>query len=79
MNMTYQELNMLHKYLWNEVDSERFAILLGTSIPNTPLSNKYIDQKWQEFQRGPIQFAASFSTSFFNAALIHMNKINYKG
>jgi len=78
MELTYKTLNIFHKYLWNEVDIERFKIHLQTALSGE-VDDGYANQKWEQFQKCPIQFAATFNTAFFNAALAHMHEIDYKG
>jgi len=80
MELTYKNANIFHKYLWNEVDYNRFVIHINTAIPGASISNdRYADEKWEQFQKCPLQFAVTFDTAFFNAALAHMHEIDYKG
>ena len=79
MEPTYKNANLFHKYLWNEVDFDIFKIHLHKSVGNIYLSKEYMNEKWDQFQRGQMKFTVTFDERFFNACLSHMHEINYKG
>ena len=79
MELTYKNANLFHKYLWNEVDLQRFTIHLQTALSQASLFDGYINEKWNQFQQCPIKFAVSFEPAFFNACLAHMYEIGYEG
>ena len=60
------------------MDYNRFMIHLQTALSGE-VDDGYANQKWEQFQKCPIQFTATFNTTFFNAALAHMHEIDYKG
>ena len=79
MELNYKNTNLFHKYLWNKVDLELFKTHLHNSLDNIYLYDGYINEKWDQFQKSPIQFAVSFEPAFFNACFAHMHEIDYKG
>ena len=77
--MTYEKMNIFHKFLYNEVDYNVFNEIICESSHIPVLHSMYIDEKWNQYQKSPIQFAASFDEKFFNVAYTKMKDTNYKG
>jgi len=75
--MTYKELNILHKYVYNRVDYVMFSKAMKECIPYC--SDEYIQGKWDMFIKSPIQFTASFDKRFFNYFIKLIYETNYKG
>ena len=74
--MTYQEINLIHRFVYNQMDYGLFSEVLSSSIN---CDEGYTKEKWGYFQRCPMQFTASFSTDFFEAVQKQIKKQHYKG
>lgn len=75
--MTYKELNLFHKYIYNKVDYELFALALNSTVPYA--MSGYIAEKWDQFQKHPLQFIASYDEKMFNFLYKLMQSEDYKG
>jgi len=75
--MTYEELNRLNKYMYNQVDYNDFCKGLEAVVPN--VEKGYADEKWDIFRKSPIQFTATYHRRFCDYFIYKMNKENYKG
>ncbi len=79
MKLNYETLNLFHKYLYNRVNYKKFKSILQRGLGINPLSDDYLNSKWKQFQKCPIQFIASCGEYTFNAVLKDMIDENYKG
>jgi 3-methyladenine DNA glycosylase Tag len=75
--MTYEEANLFLSFLWNKVDRKLFGEILEKAIGHG-LEERYIDEKWEHFQRCPAHFVQGFR-EFFEATITAMEAIDYKG
>ena len=76
--MTYEDLNIAHKYVYNRIGSIEFADTMRFAFGDH-LTDGYIEEKWQSFQLSPVQFLASFDKKFFDAIMQEIKNLNYKG
>ena len=75
--MTYQELNVFSKYVFNKVDKDVFVVALKSFIPH--VSTSYVDGKWGVFQEHPMIFIGTFDEGLFNYLYNSMVEESYKG
>lgn len=75
--MTYQELKLFNKYLWNRGNKDLFTKAMKEFLPHTTQS--YIDKNWEQFRNSPIQFIATYDEKFYNIVYSYMIEDNYKG
>ena len=75
--MSYEELQILYKYLYNNVDSREFAKAVRACVPQADTA--YCDDKWYEFRNNHIGFVVLYGEDIFNYFQNKIKEINYKG
>jgi len=75
--MTYEELNLVYKFLYNEIGYYKFEQIMKSFMPHT--STGYIDEKWELFQRNLAGFLATYDKRFFNEVMKQIKETNYSG
>jgi len=73
----YSELNILTKYVYNNVDYEMFDKALRSYMPN--INDSYVMEKWKMFQKAQMNFVGTFDKKFFYFIYNKMIEQNYKG
>ena len=74
--MSYKDLQIFYKYLYNKMDLYNFSVMMKDTIHAT--DNKYIEEKWQAFQRDLFGFIIQ-DISFFNWVKEQIFLEDYKG
>jgi len=74
--MTYKEINILHKYLYNKVDEHKFEELMLKT--DTFFNDSYINGKWENFKVNMHAFTFTWE-SFFNEVVKDIENTKYEG
>jgi len=74
--MTYNEANIIHKFLYNQVDKNKFYELMLKT--DSFFTKPYMDEKWKNYQDNMHSFTFTWE-SFFNEVVKDINNTNYKG
>ncbi len=74
--LNFDNLRKFHKYLYNKIGSKEFAEAMKKAIG---ANDEYVDERWQQFKKSPIQFVASYDRQLFNVLYKDMIECDYQG
>jgi hypothetical protein len=79
MNLKVEDLDLLHKYLYNKVDFDEFKKLLEIEIPF--VDDNYAKEKWEIFNKNQISFICSImgSQKMLDKVIEDIKNKNYEG
>jgi len=75
--MTYEELNIVFKFCYNQINYDLFETALKEVVPYT--TSEYIDEKWTQWNRDQMGFLATYDKKFYNFVMNQIETTNYKG
>lgn len=75
--MKYEDALKFHRYLYNQVDFEKFSDSIRASVPSANYG--YIYEKWNNFQKNHFGFIVNYSQASFEYLYNEMIKNNYEG
>ena len=75
--LTYTDLNIFYKFVYNRVDYAMFSEAIKASVPHA--QDSYISEKWDSYKSDMIGFLATFEEETFNFLRDEITKRGYRG
>lgn len=78
MNISWEDFQLMEKYLHNRVDKGEFHSILTEGL-GRELDDGYIDEKWIAFQRNQMVFISRYDRKVYDIIIRDIKETGYTG